>query len=129
MATGPPAGGGGPGLLPVPAPFSAKFTSLFTDNSQDPTGGNLGALLSPFFHDLNNLARNTETNVIKNKLAQSGAQCCFLAATVLSGGRARLYTCLHRWEDDLLATNPDLNNKLFAFEGELIHNTGSHRGT
>jgi len=33
-----------------------------------------------------------------------------------------LYTCPYRWEDDLLAENSDLNNKFFAFKGELIQN-------
>ena len=33
-----------------------------------------------------------------------------------------MYTCPYRWEDDLLAENSDLNNKFFAFKGELIQN-------
>lgn len=122
MANAPPlAGGGGPGL-PVPAPFSAKLATLFADNSLDPTNGNLGALMSPFFHDLANNNNNTDTNAIKNKLAQSGAQRRFFAATILSGGKARLYTCPFRWDDDLVATNQNLNGRFFAFEGELIQN-------
>ena len=124
MAAAPPAGGGAPPALPVPAPFTAKLSSLFADHSKDPTSGNLEALMGPFFHDLNNLANNTGIQDLKNKLAQSGGQLCFLAATILAEGKARLYTCPHRWDDGLTASNPDLDGKFFAFEGELIGNEG-----
>jgi hypothetical protein len=128
MAAVPPPPAGVPAApvlpLPVPAPVTATFASLFNDATLDPTEGNVGALLQPFLHDLLNAANNTTTDVIKNKLAQSGAQRRLIATTILSGGRARLYTCPYRWDDDLIAVNPDLNNKFFAFEGELIANQG-----
>ena len=80
--------------------------------------------MTPFLLDLQNQANNTDTQTIKGKLAQSGARWSFLATTILSEGRARLYICPHHWEDDLLVANPNLNDKFFAFEGELIHNIG-----
>ena len=45
----------------------AKAVSdVFGDSSKDPTRGNVGSLMSPFLHDLNNAARNTDTPDIKN---------------------------------------------------------------
>ena len=108
----------------MPAPTIATFASVFGDASLDPTGGNEAALLQPFLHDLNNLSNNTGTKAIKNKLAQSGSQHRLIAATILSGGHARLYICPFCWEDDLITQNPSLNNKFFAFEGKLIGNQG-----
>lgn len=35
-----------------------------------------------------------------------------------------MYTCIYKWEDGLTGNNSTLNNKYFAFEGELIHNEG-----
>ena len=80
--------------------------------------------MSPFLYDVNNLGNNTDTTTIKNRLAQSGNQRLFFATTVLAQGKARLYSCVHRWEDDLVASNPDLDGKFFAFEGELIEKAG-----
>ena len=122
MAAAQQAGGGAPGVLPVPAPFSARLASIFADNSKDPTSGNPGALMSPFLYDVNNLGNNTDTTTIKNRLAQSGNQRLFFATTVLAQGKARLYSCVLRWDDDLVASNPDLDGKFFAFEGELVEN-------
>ena len=124
MAAAPPAGGGALGALPVPAPFPATIASIFADNSKDPASGNLGALMSPFFHDTNNQGNNTETATIRNRLAQSGAQRRFLSATVVSGGKARLYSFIYRWEDDLITSHPELNYKFYGVEGELIENVG-----
>ena len=124
MAAAPPAGGGGDLPLPVPAPLSAKLATLFGDSSKDPTRGNVGSLMSPFLHDLNNAARNTDTPDIKNKIAQSGAQRRFIAATITSNGYSRMYTGISRWDDDLVSSHPELEGKFFAFEGELIHNQG-----
>jgi len=62
--------------------------------------------MSPFFYDTNNQGNNTETAAIRNRLAQSGAQRLFLSATVVSGGKARLYSFIHRWEDDLITSHP-----------------------
>ena len=110
--------------LPVPAPATALFASLYGDASNDPTGSNEGTLLSPFLHNLTDNTLNTDTNEIRIRLAQSGSQHQFIAVSVVHGGRARLYIAPHRWEDGLTANNPSLNNRFFAFEGELINNTG-----
>jgi hypothetical protein len=110
--------------LPVPAPAAALFASLYGDASNDPTGSREGILLNPFLHHLTDNTLNTDTNEIRNRVAQSGSQHQFIALSVVHGGRARLYIAPHRWEDGLTANNPSLNNRFFAFEGELINNTG-----
>jgi hypothetical protein len=110
--------------LPVPAPVSASFVSLFSDTSKDLTGSREDRLLNPFLVNLTDPTQNVDTAELRNKLAQSGNQQLFMGTTVLSGGQARLYTCIYRWEDGLTGNNPDLNNKFFAFEGELINNEG-----
>ena len=115
---------GPPPVLPVPAPAPATFASKFSDASVDPTGGNVSALMSPFLHSLTDPNQNTDTNTIKDRLATSGAQRQFIAATIVSNGKSRLYICPHRWDEGLIGTNPDLNNKFFAFEGELVANSG-----
>ena len=109
--------------LPVPAPAAALFASLYGDASNDPTGSREGILLNPFLHHLTDNTLNTDTNEIRNRVAQSGSQHQFIALSVVHGGRARLYIAPHRWEDGLTANNPSLNNRFFAFEGELINNT------
>jgi hypothetical protein len=110
--------------LPVPAPATASFPSKYSDASQDPTGSNEGALLNPFVVNLTNPTQNADTRELRNQVAVSGNQRKFLGATIVSGGLARLYVCPTRWEDGLTGTNPDLNGKYFAFEGELVNNTG-----
>lgn len=113
-----------PPVLPVPAPAPATFASIFSDASKDPTGGNVAALMTPFLHSLTDPTQNTDTNIIKDRLATSGAQRQFIAATIVSKNKSRLYICPHRWDEGLIGTNPDLNNKFFAFEGELVANSG-----
>lgn len=110
--------------LPVPAPATASFASKYGDASQDPTGSNEGALLNPFLVNVIDPTQNVDTNELRNRLAQTGSQRLFVSATIVSGGKARLYVCPTRWEDGLISHNPDLNNKYFAFEGELVNNTG-----
>ena len=110
--------------LPVPAPATASFASKYGDASQDPTGSNEGALLNPFVVNLADPTQNVDTNELRNRMAVSGNQRKFLGATIVSGGSARLYVCPSRFEDGLTGTNPDLNGKYFAFEGELVNNTG-----
>lgn len=110
--------------LPVPAPATASFASKYGDASQDPTGSNEGALLNPFVVNLVDPTQNVDTRELRNRVAVSGNQRKFLGATIVSGGLARLYVCPTRWEDGLTGTNPDLNGKYFAFEGELVNNIG-----
>ena len=110
--------------LPVPVPATALFANLYGDASNDPTGSREGTLLNPFLHNLTDNTLNTDTNDIRNRVAQSGSQHQFIAVSVVHGGRARLYIAPHCWEDGLIASNPSLNNRFFAFEGELINNTG-----
>ena len=76
--------------LPVPAPVSASFVSLFSDTSKDPTGSREDRLLNPFLVNLTDPTQNVDTAELRNKLAQSGNQRLFMGATVLSGRRARL---------------------------------------
>lgn len=130
MAQAPPqpaaAGGGAanPPPLPVPALTPALFATLYADANLDPTGGDPGRLQNPFLHDLANPNNNTGTPVLQNGLAQSGAERQLIAATIISGQRARVYNCAFRWEDGLTNNNPDLANHYYALEGELIGNNG-----
>ena len=120
MAAAPP---GGP-ALPVPAQAPARFANLYADAQLDPTGGNPALLLDKFYHDVVNGANNVDTRALKTSLAISGAQNQLIAVTVVAGQKARIYNCIFRWEDGLLANNPTLANKFFALEGELIGNQG-----
>jgi len=115
-----PAGSGVPGPLPVPVPFSANFALIFADNSFDHTNRYIGALMGPFLHDLANQANNTDTSVIKDGLVQSGAQRQLLIPLRhrYCWGEVTAVSVPPPMVDDLLTANPDLNNKLFAFEGE-----------
>ena len=117
------AGGGGP-ALPVPAQAPARFANLYADAQLDPTGGNPRLFLAPFHHDVLVAANNVETRTLKNGIAATGADRKLFAITIISGQQARIYNCLFRWEDGLLANNSTLANKFFAIEGELIGNQG-----
>ena len=72
--------------LPVPAPAAALFASLYGDASNDPTGSREGILLNPFLHHLTDNTLNTDTNEIRNRVAQSGSQHQFIALSVVHGG-------------------------------------------
>ena len=93
----PPAAPGGvnapppPPPLPVPAQAPALFATLFADADRDPTNGDPSRLLGPFVHDLTNAAANTSTADLRNALATSGNERQLLAATIVAGGRARVY--------------------------------------
>ncbi len=39
-------------------------------------------------------------------------------------GHSRLYLSPFQWDNDLVATHPKLDGKLFALEGDLIDNNG-----
>ena len=120
MAAAPPGPGGA--LLSVPAP--PTLASLFADASLDPARGDWAAPMAAFKIDKDNVAANIPTDRLKNMVASSGALNQLLAYTTISGGRARLYTFMARWDDSIVAPNAMLDGKFFAIEGELV----GHRG-
>ena len=81
---------------PAPAPAPAKFSSLFTDASKDPTGGNWDALMASFFHDAHNANIDTDTNALCEMVTASGVQNELLYFAICHGSRARLYSLCTR---------------------------------
>ena len=118
------AAGGGP--LPVPAPAGpALFARLFGDPSLDPQQGRYEHLLADFAIDLNNAGNNTSPQDVRSQLAAAGNLRHPLALGLLIDGKVNLYFLPFKWERAAgAAPNPALDNKLFAFEGELVNNQG-----
>jgi hypothetical protein len=111
-----------PPPLPVPTQVNATFLSIFQeDSSNDPAGGDTAALMGPWHHDIANAQVNTETTILKNRLAASGSNRELIAISVFTGGVANVYICPIRWDDGLIGTNP-LANQFIAIEGDLIFN-------
>ena len=110
-----------PPPLPVPTQVNATFTSKFQQDSNDPAGGDTAGLMNPWRYDIANAQSNTETTVLKNRLAASGSNRELIAISVFTEGKAKVYICPIRW-DDGLGTNPDLANQFIAIEGDLMFN-------
>ncbi len=110
--------------LPLSGIAPSSLATLFQDPTIDPTMGNYASLLLPFEHNLGNAANNASTEVIKNGVVQSGAQHRLIAATIVISGCSRSYLCPFHWDNDLVATNPNLDGKFFALEGDIFDNNG-----
>ena len=110
-------------LVPVPQP--ALFANLFSDASNDPHNGDYRALLAPFDIDINNAGNNVTPDVVRQQIAAAGNQRVPLALVLLVEGRLKPYFLPFRLEQAVGATpNPAIDGKIFAYDGELIHNQG-----
>ena len=112
------------GGLPACVPAPALFATLFSNTSKDPTNGNYRTLMDPFLHDINNVANNVSTSNLKDRIANAGNRRHVLATIIISAGKAYPYLLPHCWEQALTGPEPELDGKLFAFNGELIENQG-----
>ncbi len=45
-------------------------------------------------------------------------------AIVIAGRCLRMYLCLFCWDNDLIASHPELDRKLIALEEEIVDNAG-----
>ena len=80
--------------------------------------------MSPFLHDLANPATNVSTDDIRRRLATEGSRRHALAVAIITNGRAHPYFLPHRWSRSLMGPDPELDDKIFAFGGELVANCG-----
>jgi len=110
-------------LVPVPQP--ALFANLFSDASNDPHNGDYRALLAPFDIDINNPGNNATPDAVRQQIAAAGNQRIPLAMVLLVEGRLKPFFLPFRLEQAVGATpNPAIDGKIFAYDGELIHNQG-----
>ena len=108
------------GVLPVSTPATAAFAHLFGVTSTDPTDNQPGLIMRPFQHSFTELASNMSSENIRDRFATFGHRRFVFAATIISGGKALPYMLPHKWTPSLIGPNPALDNKYFAFSGELV---------
>ena len=107
--------------MSTPAP--AEFSKLYSDASTDPTNNQPGLLMEPFLHSLTNAASNMSTENLRGRLtALSGRGKYVYAAAIISDGKAYPYVLPEKWVPSLTNPDPRLDNKIFAYAGELIAN-------
>ena len=108
----------------MPAPAAPRFTTLFADASKDPCGGEWAAVMAAFAINPHNAHGDTDTTSLRNMVAASGEKNQLMAFVLVEGGVARIYTCLSRWDSNIVSPNATLDGKYFAIEGELIGHHG-----
>ena len=109
-----------PGAVPAPAEFAMSFLVV----SKDLTNNNPHTLLNPFLHNLNDGINNVSTENIRDRLAAAGHRQFVIAAIIMFQGRSYPYLLPHHCEHALAGPEPDLDGKIFAFDGELVKNQG-----
>ena len=110
--------------LGVPAPHVCSFRDLFSQGNRDPLSGSYEPLFSPFNIDINNVNNSTSSLELWDLIAATGAQRQLLALAILNNNTIRVYLCPQRFERSLGSPPSDLDNRLFAFDGDLFHNQG-----
>lgn len=114
------AGLGGP---PLPGPALARFAGLFAEAANDPLRGEYGDLLSPYLIDLN--ANNVSAETVRAQLTAAGNRRHPLCLGVVVEGKVHLFFLPFKWELAAgVAADAALDNKLFAFDGELVNGQG-----
>ena len=97
------------------------FTALFTDASRDPFGapGSYAALLDPFKIDA--VALNPTPQAVQQMIAASTNQHHPLALLACVNGLLTPLFLPFKWDCMMgLPKHPATDNKMFAFEGEII---------
>ena len=102
----------------------AEFATLFSDALKDPTNNNPQSLLNPFLRNLNDNTNNISTENIREILVAAGHRRFAIGEIIISQGRVCPYLLCYRWENALTGPGPDLDEKIFAFDGELVKNHG-----
>ena len=114
------AGLGGP---PLPGPAPPRFAGLFAEPANDQLQGECRDLLSPYLIDLN--GNNVSAEAARAQLAAAGNLRHPLCLGVVVEGKVHLFFLPFKWELAAgAAADAALDNKLFAFDGELVGGQG-----
>ena len=109
----------------VPAAASeSQFATRFSDTARDPFSGGYTPLFPDFIIDLATPANNTAPATIRNSVAAAGTQQILLAFGVFHEGKMHTYLAPTRMERSLGAPATAVDNKIFAFDGDLFSNQG-----
>lgn len=110
----------------MPAQHTASFAQLFAIESSDPHSGEYTQLLEPFNLNINNNPPNMDPATVRSLLATAGHHRTLLAMGIFVNGKMHIFFLPFKQEQGLGAVaDPSIDGKLFALDGELIHNTAS----
>ena len=112
------------GPLAMPAPPTVTFANFFSDATNDPLNGHYRELFAHFDIDLNQANTSTTPAALRDLIAAAGAQHQPLALAILREGLARVLLCPQRMERSLGAPASPLDDRTFAFDGDLFRNQG-----
>ena len=108
----------------MPAPPTVTFANFFSDATNDPLNGHYRELFAHFDIDLNQANTSTTPAALRDLIAAAGAQHQPLALAILREGLARVLLCPQRMERSLGAPASPLDDRTFAFDGDLFRNQG-----
>ena len=81
--------------------------------------------MAAFFVDPNNAGAHIDTAELRQMTTAATVSSDKPAGyIIISHGVGRIYSSLLHWKNTLVARDPDLHDKIFAIEGELIDNRG-----
>ena len=123
MATiNPPAGGGGPPVLPMPAPAMHSYINYCNDASNNPystLANGYADVLDPFDIDIANANNNLTPNEVQNLvLAGTGA----VPLLLLHDGKVNVYLQVSRFDRRLGLPRTPWDDQMFATKGDLHRN-------
>lgn len=108
-------------LLPAPPP--ALFATRLADTSATPPS--IDALLSPNFSIAVNGNANTAPATVRQQIVEAVAQQKFITMVLLVDGLLKpFFLPFRRSQAAGDAPDPSIDNKIFAFDGELINGEG-----